>query len=90
MEYSEIIPTTIDILKSIIYFKKWEQIGNKITTKQKPTTAIKLISIGYSVQAQESVSVAVLRSEASRIALSKSDDNNAEAHASICKLRIRL
>ncbi|MDE5585604.1 MAG: hypothetical protein K2I92_04575 [Muribaculaceae bacterium] len=36
-------------------------------------------------KAQESVSVAVLRFEASRIALSKSD-GNAEAHAKICNM----
>lgn len=39
-------------------------------------------------KAQESVSVAVLRSEASRIALFMSD-SNAEAHASICGQSIR-
>lgn len=39
-------------------------------------------------RARESVSVAVLQPEASRIALSKSD-GNAEAHASICNQCVR-
>ena len=40
-------------------------------------------------KARESVSVAILPSEASRIALFMSD-GNAEAHASICNIRFRF
>ena len=51
-----------------------------------PLVGIRLV---YNGKAQESVSVAVLPFEASRIAHWKSD-GNAEAHACICKRCIRL